>query len=194
MLNMPYTKHNRIIMKKILPTVLLLILGLSKTYSQEFSKNSIFIGLSPIARWENSIREGSGINWTLGYQKNIWKNKLRFVPSLSFGNYSSKGIDDGIELNVNSTTLKTSLNFDVLKIKSFSVFIGSGLAVNYSTGLSRFSGFFDTTNFAVNGLLGLKINPEHKRFNYELLLADFSSKSDFLELSLLKFRLIMKIK
>jgi hypothetical protein len=181
-------------MKKIVFTLILLTLGLSMTYSQEFSKNSIFVGLSPIGRWENSTREGSGINWTIGYQKNIWKNKIRFVPSLSFGNYSSKGIDDATELNANSTTLKTSLNFDILKIKSFSVFIGSGLAVNYSSGLSRYSGYFDNTNFAVNGLLGLKINPEHKRFNYELLLADFSSKSDFLELSLLKFRLVMKLK
>ena len=181
-------------MKKILLTIIVLTLGLSETYSQEFSKNGVFFGFSPHSRWENSTKDGIGITWSIGHQRALWNNRVRLVNSLNLGNYTSKGILDAADLNANYTSLRTNLNFDVLRIQSFSVFIGSGLSLNHSSGLSRFSGYFNGTYFAINGLLGLKINPKNKRLSYELLLVDFASKSGFLELSMLKFRMVVKLK
>ena len=173
------------------------------SYGQDFSKNNLFVGVG-IGSSNNSRADGLGINWSIGYQRDIWKNRLRIVPSTSFGTYTNKRITDVPDAYYNSINLKVNLNFDVLKIKSFALFIGSGLTANYSSGLIGTGGdpgrssseYFNESNFTFNGLVGFRLAPPKTRIGYELLLLDgsFENKNYFSELSVLKVRLTMKLK
>ena len=91
----------------------LLIFGSLKMYSQDFSKNALFVGVG-IGASNNSRMDGLGINWSIGYQRDIWKRRLRIIPSLSFGAYTNKGTTDVPDAYYNSTSLKCNLNFDIL--------------------------------------------------------------------------------
>ena len=139
----------------------------------------------------------------MGYQRDILNNRLRLVPSISFGSYANKGTTDVPDAYYNSINLKVNLNFDILKIKAFSLFIGSGLTANYSSGLIGTGGwsgrsssdYFNELNFTLNGLIGLRLNPAKKRIRYELLLLDgsFENKNYFSELTVLRTRIIIKL-
>jgi hypothetical protein len=189
------------IMKKIKLILLLLLIGYLKSYSQDFSKSSLFVGVG-VGSSNNSRAVGLGINGTIGYQRSIWNNRLQAVPSFSFGTYSHKAIDDVPDAFYSSTNLKLNLNFDIFKVKAFSLFVGSGVAANYSSGLIGTGGdtgrntseYFNQFNLAVNGLLGLKLNPAKNRIGYELLLIDGSFNNNFSEISILKLRVTMKLK
>lgn len=188
-------------MKKTKLILILLLLASLKSYSHDFSKRSLFGGIG-IGFSDNPRADGLGIHGSIGYQRNLWKDRLRIVPSVTFGTYTSKGIDDVPDAYFTSTNLKLNLNLDVLKIKAFSVFVGSGLTANYSSGLIGTGGdpgrtssaYFNEFIFAFNGLLGLKLNPVNNRIGYELLLLDGSFGNDFTELSILKARIIVKLK
>ena len=190
-------------MKKTILILFSVYFGIFKSYSQEFPRNYFFGGIG-IGNSANTRADGLGMNWSIGYQRDIWKNRLRIVPSISFGTYTNKGTTDVPDAYYNSTNLKVNLNFDVLKIKTFSLFIGSGLTVNNSSGLigtggwpsgRRYSEYFNESSFTFNGLIGLKLNPTKNRIGYELLLLDgsFENKKDFSKLSVLKVRVIMKL-
>ena len=127
------------------------------------------------------------------------------VSGISFGAYTNTGTTDVPDAYYNSTNLKMNLNFDILKIKIFSLFIGSGLTANYSSGLIGTGGYppgrsssdyFKESNFTFNGMIGLRLNPEQNRIGYELLLLDgsFENKKHFSELTVLRVRIIMKLK
>jgi opacity protein-like surface antigen len=190
-------------MRKTLIILLLVAFGFSKSYSQDFSKSSLFGGIG-VGSSNNSRADGLGIKWSIGYQRDIWKNKLRIVPSINFGSYTNIGKRDVPDAYYNSTSLKVNLNFDVLKIESFSLFIGSGVTANYSSGLIGTGGdpgrssseYFNESNFTFNGLIGLRLYPVKNRVGYELLLLDGSleSKKHFSELTVLKLRIILKLK
>lgn len=191
-------------MKKYL-ILFLFLFSFHNSYSQDFSKNSFLSGFG----FGNSYNSGSkietsGLDFSIGYQRNIWKNRLRFVPSINFGFYSNRGITDVHYAYYNSTNLKLNLNFDCLKIKSIAVFLGSGVNFNYSSGLlgpafyanRTSSEYFKEFNFAFNALLGFRLNPTTRRFAYELLLLDgsFLNKNKFYEYIIPKIRIVMKIK
>ncbi len=191
-------------MIKIKLVLFFLLFGLFGSFCQDFSKSSLFGGVG-FGHSKNSRVDGLGTNWSIGYQGDIWKNRLRIVPCVSFGTYS-RTLSTFVDEHYNSTSLKVNLNFDILKIKTFSLLIGSGLAVNISSGLvyktsvsgrrSSSEKFNDESNFAFNGLIGLRLNPAQNRIGYELLLLDGSSKlgGDFSELTFLRARIIMKLK
>ena len=195
-----------VVMRQSTLILFFIFYGFFKSYSQDqdFSKNSLFGGIG-IGSSNNSAAGGIGINWSIGYQRDIWKNRLRIVPSISFGTYTNKGTTDVPDAYYNSTNLKMNLNFDVLKIKIFSLFIGSGWTANYSSGLigtggyppgRRFSAYFNESNFTFDGMIGLRLNPAQNRIGYELLLLDgsFENKKHFSELTVLRVRIIMKLK
>ena len=190
-------------MKRTNLLLICLIFGFLKSYGQDFSENSLFGGIG-VGSSNNSRADGLGINWSMGYQRDILNNRLRLVPSISFGSYANKGTTDVPDAYYNSINLKVNLNFDILKIKAFSLFIGSGLTANYSSGLIGTGGwsgrsssdYFNELNFTLNGLIGLRLNPAKKRIRYELLLLDgsFENKNYFSELTVLRTRIIIKLK
>ena len=184
-------------MKKNRPLLLVLALGIVMGYGQDRSKNAVFGSRG----WGDSNGK-LGINGSVGFQRQLWKDRLRIVPSISFGTYTAKPITGAPDAYSSSTNLKINLNFDILKMKNFSMFFGSGFVINYTSGLLGTGGepgrttseYFNKTNIGLNGLLGLRLMPSQSRFGYELLLLDgtFPNTNKFSELSI-KLRFIMKI-
>ena len=165
-------------MKKRMKTglILLSILLSLSVYgqTQEFSKNSIKVGLGLGASW-GSNTVGLGFVYTIGYQREIWKDRLRLNPTFSIGHYSSKFILDAPDQYFNSINIGTNLYYDLIKIESFSLVLGSGGLINNSRGLKGTGGDSDghtepptseyVSNFYFGGYLGggFRINSLKKR-------------------------------
>jgi hypothetical protein len=129
-----------------------------------------------------------GITFIVGYQKEIWKDRLRINPNFSFGYFNSKLIQDGGQEWINSFTMQTNIYFDVIKDRSFSIMAGTGLLLNYSTGLLGTGGYHSTSNsseyvYEFHGGLhfgaGFRINPPDRRYAFEIV--PFNFNTDFME-------------
>ena len=180
-----------------------ILLGGMTSYGQDFSKNSLFVGLG-LGMSENSEINGVGTNWTIGYQNDIRNTRFKLVRSIRFGTYTDILIKDIPQTHFNSINLNVNLNFDLFNVRGFSVFIGSGLTGNFSFGLIGSGGWYERLssnhfrdfNLAINGLSGFRLNPSKKRIGYELLLFPVNfglNDSSFLELSVVQMRVIIKL-
>jgi|BioPla2DNA2_1021312.scaffolds.fasta_scaffold67579_2 hypothetical protein len=166
-------------MKTRFKTILILfsiLINYSVIHGQDqgFSKNSIKIGLGLGASMGNNT-DGGGFVYTIGYQREIWKDRLRLNPNFSIGHYSSKFILDARDQYFNSIDIETNLYYDLIKIKSFSLVIGCGGLVNNSRGLKGTGGDPDgytepptseyVSDFHFGGYLGggFRINSPNKR-------------------------------
>lgn len=156
--------------------ILLAILLSQSVYvqAQEFSENSMKLGLG-IGASMGSRTDGGGFVYTLGYQKEVWNDRLRINPNFSIGHYSSRFVMDARDQYFNSINLETNLYLDVIRIKSFSLVFACGGLVNNSRGLIGTGGYPDGStepqtseyfsNFHVGGYLGggFRINSPDKR-------------------------------
>ncbi len=156
--------------------VLLLLFAGYNIYGQEqhFSKNSIKVGLGVGASMGNNT-EGFGAVYTIGYQREIWKDRLRLNPNFSIGHYNSKLINDARDLYFNSINMETNLFYDLVKVESFSLVVGCGALVNNSRGYKGTGGDPDgytepptpdyVSDFHIGGYLGggFRINSLGKR-------------------------------
>jgi len=171
-------------------TFLLLLILTTNTYCQESLNYSIKfrsgIGISMGDR-----TDGSGITYSAGFQKEIWNERFRINPNLSFGQYSSKFVMDARDEYFNSTSLETILFYDLLKGKKSSLFIGLGGLINNTRGLLGTGGDFDgpqsseyINNYQIAGYVGcgLRFNAPDKRVAFEIIPFNFHiGINDFLE-------------
>ena len=120
-----------------------LLLIVSTTYSlsaQENSKNSIKVGLG-LGFSINDFNYGIGIGYVteLGYQKEIWKDRLRINPNINFGRYNG-GLTREKNQQFNSISGALNFNIDAIKYKSVSLLVGCGAFVNNTRG--RYISYF----------------------------------------------------
>jgi hypothetical protein len=113
-------------------------------HSQDFTKNSIKLGFG-IGASMGYNTDGLGFIYSVGYQREIWRDRLRLSPNFSIGHYSSKFIMDSRDQFFNSINLETNIFFDLIKIKAFSLVIGTGALINNSRGLKGAGGDYDYT-------------------------------------------------
>ncbi len=131
--------------KKIITGILLLsalINPIVYGQNQKFSKNSIKIGFGAGVSIGNNTN-GAGFVYTVGYQREIRTNRLRLNPDFSIGHYSSKLMLDARDQYFNSINIETNINYDLIRIKWFSLVIGCGCLVNNSRGLRGTGGYPD---------------------------------------------------
>lgn len=121
---------------KISGLVLLLVLmNITSSFGQEVSKESIKIGFGPGMHMGRNT-QGTGLVYTIGYQRELLNDRLRFNPNFSIGQYSSGLLPlDARDQYFNSTSLEANLYYDLLKLESFSIVIGVGALINHSRGL-----------------------------------------------------------
>jgi hypothetical protein len=176
---------------------LILLFALSywnNSFGQNYSKNSIKLGLGFGLHMGNNS-EGSGLIYTVGYQREIWKDRLRFNPNFSIGQYSSKFMPlDARDQYFNSINLEANLYYDLIKIESFSIVVGCGGLVNNSRGLKGTGGHQEyysepqtsvyINDYHLGGFLGcgIRFNSPNKRtvLNIMPLNVHFGT-NDFLE-------------
>ena len=169
----------KIISGLILITVLVSY-SVSGQNNQDFSKNSLKVGLG-LGASMGSNTDGGGFVYTIGYQTEIWKDRLRFNPNFSIGHYSSRFIMDARDQYFNSINIEANIYFDLIKIKSFSLVLGSGGLVNNSRGLKGTGGDPDgntepqtseyISDFHFGGYVGggFRINSSSKRTAINIL-------------------------
>lgn len=171
--------------------------------SQKLPKHTFF-AQTGISLSNNSDAEGSGLLFGLGYQKQILLNRLRYVPFITFGKYTSKGITDVPTAYFNSTSLKNNINFDIINRNNFSLFIGTGFTINYTSGLKgpavelpieKSGGYFNQTNFTFNAALGFKFQSEEKLIGYEghLFNVSIENKNLFSQVDIFQLRVLLNL-
>ena len=112
----------------------------------------------------------------------IWKDKLRFNPNFSIGQYSSKLFPTSAKNQYfNSFNLGSYFFLDLFKIKTVSIVLGTGVFVNNSRGLrgtgievefspeNYYSSYVNDYHFG--GYFGgaLRINPRDKRLAINIM-------------------------
>ena len=123
----------------------------SSSYSQEAAKNSIRFGVGPGAAM-TATTDGLGIFYSVGYQRELKNDRFRLHPHFCIGHYSNKFVTDTRDLYYNSINLSTHLYYDLLKVASSSLFIGSGVILNNTRGLLGTGGDIE----GINSLSGSK--------------------------------------
>ena len=169
------SKRQNLIPRQLL---ILILLPFSEAFGQEFSKSSIKIGLGAGVS-SGYYMDGLGLVYTIGYQKEIWKDRFRLNPNLSIGNYSSKMFSDGRDQYFNSINLEANFFYDIVKVNSSSLVIGCGTMINNSKGLLGTGGmhqtspqsseYFSKYHLGGNLSFGFRINSPYKRTAINIL-------------------------
>lgn len=172
--------------------IFLLIIISYSFNAQEFSKNAIKIGFGAGVN-EGSEETGLGFIYSLGFQKAIGSNeRFRVNTNLRYGEFSSNSITDTRENFYRITSLGINANYDVIKYKSISLFIGAGAFLNYTRGMLGTGGelinhdqsryFYKMYSGGTSGL-GIRISSKKSRLAYEIkpLNVEFGN-NDFLSL------------
>ena len=137
---------------------------------------------------------GLGINYSIGYQRELWTDRVRFNPNFSIGNFSSKHVMDARDQYFNSYTLETILFYDLLRGNTSSIVIGTGLMLNNSRGLIGTGGKDNYTDpnpvsseyfsyYSVGGYLGagIRLNSPNKRTAICIMPLNLHFGKDFTE-------------
>lgn len=114
-----------------------LVLFCCRTYSQTVEyKNKSVIGGIGISFNGGEKEDGIGLIYSIGWQKSVSKNeRLRINPNLIFGGFTSQLFLDASDKFYRVSSFGLNLNYDLIKIKSFSLVTTGGGFVNYSRGL-----------------------------------------------------------
>jgi hypothetical protein len=185
---------------KYLSCALLLLVSISIN-SQNVNR-SLKIGAG-LGISENDNCKGIGTLYSLGYQRDIWKDRLRFNPNLSLGFYSPAFIINIPEQYFNSINLNANLNFDVFRVGRFSFLVYAGTEVGIIQGYvgvgrmseSEENGSYYLRDFHIGGNYGggFRINSKSKRTAINVLPLNFRiGYLNFME-AYLKLELDVKI-
>lgn len=159
--------------------LILILLPFSDAFGQEFSKSSIKVGLGAGVS-SGYYMDGLGLVYTIGYQREIWKDRFRFNPNFSIGNYSSKRFSDGRDQYFSSRNLEVNLYYDIGKANSLSLVVGGGAMINNSKGLlgtggmdastsPQYSEYFSKYYFGGNLSAGFRIDSPNRRVAINIL-------------------------
>lgn len=172
---------------------LFLIVFLQKVHSQDYSKNTLKLGFGAgVSMGRNT--DGFGLNYSIGYQREIWKDRLRFNPTISIGTYSSKRIMDARDQYFSSYNLEANIFYDLLRGNTSSIVTGAGLLLNNSRGLLGTGGKDNYSDpnpvsseyfsyYSVGGYLGagIRLNSPNKRTAICIMPLNLHFGKDFTE-------------
>lgn len=182
-----------------------LLLSSTLLYGQEsdFSNSSLKAGIG-IGINEGEREIGMGTLFFFGYQKSMWKDRLRINPNLTIGGFTPFTITDTRDQYYRITSLGINGYLDALKYKSVSIFVGTGAFLNYSRGLLGTGGWPEAGNSSSEYFFklyyggyvgaGLRINPTNSRFAYELAPINVQLGNNRFVLGFLKFGIDIKLK
>jgi hypothetical protein len=149
------------------------------SYSQEFGKNALTYSAG-IGFLESSSSMGMGEIFTVGYQRNLKNERLRFAAQINMSNNTTRLIMDARNQTFQSVTMNPKIDFDIITIKGLSIVASGGGFVNYLKGYkgtsSKYigttttdSGLFLELNYGISTSLGLRLNPVKSRLTYEII-------------------------
>ncbi len=180
----------------------ILIVFNAKGQDNGFSKNILKYGIG-IGVSDGHRTTGGGGLLSVGYQLDLWKDRLRFNPNLTFGYFNAKHVQDVRDQWFNSINLETILYFDVIRLKAFSLTIGAGGLINNTKGLLGTGGYPPSeinsdyiSDWHYGGFLGggFRINPKNSRIAIEIMPLNFHVGPDYYMEGFAKIGLEVKLK
>lgn len=189
-------------MKRIILLIFFLFSAII-SYGQEenFSDHSIKVGAG-IGFIEGYRESGLGTLLSFGYQKSLWKNRLRISPAITMGRFSSTFVMHTRDQYFSTTALGVQASLDVIKYRSLSLFAEAGSFGSRSSGLLGTGGEFGHSSsvyfrkYYVGGTaaLGLRIEPKNSRIAYEISPVNVSVGSDYFVMGFAKVGMDIKIR
>lgn len=184
--------------------LLFFLFYLSISIAQD-NTNSFFGSIGLFTFSGNSESEAPKLyNWSIGYQKKIWNERTRLVPSLSFGNYRGGFLSQGPpDAFYSSTNLNLALEYDFFKMNRRSIFLGLGIYANNSRGYVGpyethggefyFKGNFSSSDVGLNLKLGYRNNQYSNALGYEILVcnSNIGFFNSHLEIAIIRIRLLI---
>ncbi len=173
----------------------------AKGQDVEFSKNSLKYGAG-VGFSDGRRTTGAGVLLLIGYQRDLWKDRLRLNPNLTVGYFNTKVVQDAHDQWFNSINLETILYFDLIRLKAFSLTMGAGGVINNMRGLLGTggdppkSGSDYVKEWHYGGFLGggFRINPKNSRIAVEIMPLNFHVGSDYYSALFAKIGLEVKLK
>ncbi|MBC8051489.1 MAG: hypothetical protein H7Y13_00320 [Sphingobacteriaceae bacterium] len=149
--------------------------------SAEFSGSSIKTGLA-LGGFSGKVEEGVGFMMSLGYQKSYREGRLRLNPDIIAGSFRPVGLHQRDQY-YRLTSLGLNVSSDVIKGRSISLFIGTGVSLNYLRGILGAGGPDDKSYYggrqpsdylyklyyAGNLALGFRFDQKERRVAYQFL-------------------------
>lgn len=192
-------------MRRYILSIVLIILIFCSTFSygqeNEFSRSSLRAGFG--LGINDALREtGIGTLYSFGYQRSLWKNRIRVSPYLMTGGFTSIGFTDTRDQFYRVTSLGINGYLDIVKYRSVSLFIGTGVFTNYSRGLLGTGGelhqdsdseYFCKMYYGVNIGTGFRIAPKRSRMAVELNPINVYFGNDYFTLGFMQVSLDIKL-
>lgn len=176
--------ENELPMKKSYLLLLMLLMCASTAMAQDSTRHAFTVSAS-LGMYDGDFLSGEGVDFGIGYQRKIFNDRFRLHASANFGAYE-ENTKDGADLYFSSMDVKADINYDLIRYRSFSLIVGTGLMYEYTRGiidpgvliiqtedyliyLHRETTFFGKSNVGVNLLAGLRYNPSSEKYAIELL-------------------------
>jgi hypothetical protein len=180
-------------MKKIL--ILALLLNQAISYSQEPSRNFINYGIGIGFLGADEFNLTSGLEYNVGYSRTMKNDRIKINPNIGFGSYRGEFIDNNREQSINSLNIRLLLNYELIRIKSFSIGIDVGGVLGYTHGLKGTGYSYDSaksiliaeteseyvSRINIGGIIGggLKYKPIGKNYYLNLMPINISAGNGF---------------
>lgn len=189
-----------------LKTLLILILAFIafcvNGQDSKFSKNTLKYGIG-IGVSDGKRTTGGGGLLLVGYQRDLWKDRLRLNPNLTIGYFNAKYVMDVRDQWFNSINLETIIYFDIIRLGAFSMTVGAGGLINNTKGLLSTGGYPPSetsseyiSNWHYGGFLGggMRINPKNSRIAFEIMPFNFHFGPDYFMEGFAKIGMEVKLK
>ncbi|MBN2261494.1 MAG: hypothetical protein JW735_01180 [Prolixibacteraceae bacterium] len=157
------------------------VLCCTNVHAQHLREKSIKTSLGMGAHMGNNT-DGIGFAYSIGYEQEIWNERFKINPNISFGQYNSKFLPlDARDQFFNSTNLELNLFFDLTKSEAFSLVLVGGGLLNYTNGMLGEGGdpenypeglhseYVNDFHIAANMGAGFRINSLGKRSSLNIL-------------------------
>ncbi|MDE0470823.1 MAG: hypothetical protein OXH57_02690 [Ekhidna sp.] len=145
----------------------------------------------------NIDSDGVGVIFGAGIQQPIVKERLRSHANVTYARYFAAGIGQQ-RSEFGSLSMRYDLNVDAIKIRRFTLLLGTGLGVNWSSGwISKLSNRFSNAELFLSALGGVRILAE-EGLKYEVLLLNLGvgggSEETFVSGAFLQVRICAPLK
>jgi len=131
------------ISKYVIITLMLLMVDIQHSFCQVSSKNVIKVGFGLGISMDDKT-EGIGMIYSIGYEGEIWNERLRINPNICFGQYSTRLIMDTQDKYFSSNSIQLNVYYDLVKAGPFSLVAGSGGFLNGYFGLRGTGGMYSS--------------------------------------------------
>lgn len=176
---------------KSLICALLLFVTLTM-YSQKAENKSIKIGAG-LGYSQSFNFTGIGTQYSFGYQRDIWKDRLRFNPNLSLGFYQPLFITDIPEQYFNAINLNANLNLDIIRLGRLSLLVYAGGEAGITQGYVETEGSMNDFHLGFDFGAGFRIDNKNKKTVLNILPFNFRVGYPNIIESYLKLELDIKL-